>query len=56
MGNYSKLFGAIVGGVVGWLGSRYALPDALTSPEVQGATTVLLSAIATYLFPANRVR
>jgi hypothetical protein len=25
----------------------------MTSPEVQAAATILLSAIATYLFPAN---
>jgi hypothetical protein len=53
MGNYSKLIGSIVGGVVGWLGSKYALPPSLTSPEIQAAATLILSAVATYLFPAN---
>ncbi|MGH6861511.1 MAG: hypothetical protein ACRECY_14745 [Phyllobacterium sp.] len=53
MGNYSKLIGSIVGGVVGWLGSTYALPPELTSPNIQAAATVILSAVATYLFPAN---
>ncbi|RRH98032.1 hypothetical protein EH240_19720 [Mesorhizobium tamadayense] len=53
MGNYSKLIGSIVGGAVGWLGSKYALPPDLTSPEVQAAATLILSAVATYLFPAN---
>jgi hypothetical protein len=53
MGSYSKLIGSIVGGVAGWLASRYALPPTLTSPEIQGAATVILSAVVTYLFPAN---
>jgi hypothetical protein len=53
MGSYSKLIGSIVGGVVGWLGSKYALPASLTSPEIQAAATLILSAVATYLFPAN---
>jgi hypothetical protein len=53
MGNYSKLVGSIVGGVIGWLGSKYALPPSLTSPEIQAAATLILSAVATYLFPAN---
>ncbi|CCV07448.1 hypothetical protein MESS2_570007 [Mesorhizobium metallidurans STM 2683] len=53
MGNYSKLIGSIVGGVIGWLGSKYALPPDLTSPEVQTGATLILSAVATYLFPAN---
>ena len=53
MGNYSKLIGSIVGGVIGWLGSKYALPQSLTSPEIQAAATLILSAVATYLFPAN---
>jgi hypothetical protein len=53
MGNYSKLIGSVVGGVIGWLGSKYALPQSLTSPEIQAAATLILSAVATYLFPAN---
>lgn len=53
MGNYSKLIGSIVGGIIGWLGSKYALPPELTSPNIQAAATIILSAIATYLFPAN---
>ena len=53
MGNYSKLIGSIVGGIIGWLGSKYALPANLTSPEIQAAATLILSAVATYLFPAN---
>ena len=53
MGNYSKLIGSIIGGVLGWLGSTYALPPELTSPNIQAAATIILSAAATYLFPAN---
>lgn len=54
MGNYSKLVGALVGGVAGVLVSRFGLPTAFAAPEVQGAVTVILSAAATYLFPANK--
>lgn len=53
MGNYSKLIGSIVGGIIGWLGSTYALPPELTSPNIQAAATIILSALATYLFPSN---
>jgi hypothetical protein len=55
MGNYSKLIGSIVGGAIGWIGSKYALPPSLTSPEIQTAATLILSAVATYLFPTNTV-
>jgi hypothetical protein len=55
MGNYSKLIGSIVGGALGWLGSTYALPPELTSPNIQAAAMIILSAVATYLFPANAV-
>jgi hypothetical protein len=54
MGNYSKLIGAIVGGVVGLLGSKYALPAEFSSPDIQAAITLILSAVATYFFPANK--
>jgi hypothetical protein len=54
MGNYSKVIGAVVGGVVGLLGSRFGLPTDWATPEVQGAITILLSAGATFLFPANK--
>lgn len=54
MSNYSKLIGAIVGGVIGFLGSKYALPADLTSPDMQAAITLILSAVATWAFPANK--
>jgi hypothetical protein len=53
MGNYSKLIGAIVGGVIGFLGSKYALPAEFSSPDMQAAITLILSAVATWAFPAN---
>jgi hypothetical protein len=53
MGNYSKLIGSLVGGVIGFLGSKYALPADLTSPDMQAAITLILSAVCTYVFPAN---
>jgi hypothetical protein len=54
VGNYSKLIGSLVGGVIGYLGSKYALPAEWTSPDMQAAITLILSAAATYLFPANK--
>lgn len=53
MGNYSKLFGSLIGGVVGLAVTRFGLP-AETAPEITGAITVLLSAAATWAFPANK--
>lgn len=53
MGNYSKLIGSIVGGLVGLGVSIGLLPDSVNDPEIIGAITVLFSAIATYAFPAN---
>lgn len=53
LGNYSKLIGSLVGGIFGVLVSRYGLPDAWATPEIQGAVTVLLSAACTWAFPAN---
>jgi hypothetical protein len=54
MGNYSKLIGAVVGGVIGLLGSAFALPTDWATPEIQGALTVLMSALFTFFFPANK--
>ena len=53
MGNYSKMIGALVGGVAGLLVSVFGLPDAWTSPELQGAITIILSTVFAYAFPAN---
>ena len=54
MGNYSKLIGSIVGGIAGILAARGFLPAEWATPEIQGAIVVLLSAVATYAFPANK--
>jgi len=53
MGNYSKLIGAVVGGLVGF-GTSKGLPTELATPEIQAALTVLLSAVATWRFPTNK--
>jgi hypothetical protein len=53
MGNYSKLIGSIVGGVVG-IAATFGLPAEWATPEIQGAIVVILSAIATFIFPANK--
>jgi hypothetical protein len=54
MGNYSKLYGSLTGGIIGFVISRLGLPAALATPEVQGALTIILSALATWAFPANK--
>lgn len=54
MGNYSKLIGSLVGGVLGFAVSRWGLPTDFATPDVQGALTVLLGAVATFIFPANK--
>lgn len=53
MGNYSKLIGSIVGGVLGLLGAKFALPADWSSPEMVSSITMLLSAFFTWAFPAN---
>jgi hypothetical protein len=54
MGNYSKLIGSLVGGVIGIAVSRWGLPAEWATPEIQGAVTVILGAAATFIFPANK--
>jgi len=54
MGNYSKFIGSLVGGIIGLVGSVVALPAEFQSAEFIGAISVALSAIATFIFPANK--
>lgn len=54
LGNYSKLLGAVVGGVAGILVGQFGLPAEYATPEIQGALVTILSAICTFAFPANR--
>jgi len=54
MGNYSKLIASIVGGLAGWAAARGFLPADLATPDVVAAATVIIAAVATYLFPANK--
>ena len=51
---YSKLFGSIIGGVVGLGVSVGIVPETFSTPEIIGAITVLFAAVATWLAPANR--
>lgn len=53
MGNYSKLIGSIVGGLVG-IAASFGLPTEWATPEIQGAIVTLFSAVATFIFPANK--
>lgn len=61
MGNYSKLLGSIVGGVLGIAVVKGALPAELASPDNVnliiggiGSVVTIGAALATYLFPANK--
>ncbi len=54
MGNYSKLIGSIVGGLIGLGVSKGLLPAEANTPEIIGAVTTLFAAVSTYLFPANK--
>lgn len=54
LGSYSKLIGSIVGAAAGALVAFGVLPDSLATPELQASLVAVLSAIATYLFPANK--
>jgi len=54
MSNYSKLFGSLIGGVVGMLAAFGLNLDWLT-PEVQTSiATVLGSLLGTFIAPANK--
>lgn len=51
---YSKMFGSIIGGVLGIAVSKFGLPAELASPEVVGTLTALAAAFVTWLAPANQ--
>jgi hypothetical protein len=61
MGNYSKFIGSIVGGVLGIFAAKGIIPaDSATPDNINtilagvGALATIGSAIATFLFPANK--
>lgn len=54
MGNYSKLIGSIVGGLLSWLVARYALPPEWASTDMVQAITVIIGSLFVYAFPANK--
>lgn len=54
MSNYSKLFGSIIGGIVGLSTAAGVNADALIPPEMQGALATLLgSMFGTWVAPKN---
>jgi hypothetical protein len=53
LGNYSKLIGSLVGGLFGMLVSFGIMPTEWATPEIQASIVTLLSAVFTFLFPAN---
>lgn len=54
MSNYSKLIGSVIGGLLGFLVSKYGLPAELNSPDVITGLTGLACALGTYIAPANK--
>ncbi len=54
MGNYSKLIGSIVGAAIGFGVAKGFLPDAWNTPDMVTAFTAVVSAIFTWIFPANK--
>lgn len=54
MSNYNKLIGSIVGGLLGFGVAKGLLPADWGTPEITGAFTLVLSAIFTFAFPANK--
>ena len=55
MGNYSKLIGSLLGGALG-IAATLGLPTEWATPPVQGAIITLLAGIATWAFPANKLK
>lgn len=53
MGNFSKVIGSVIGGLVGFGGSRWGLPTEWATPEVVGGLTAVASGLFTFFFPAN---
>lgn len=54
LGNYSKFYGALVGGIVSYLVSRNFLPADFNTPDVVAALTTVVTAISVWAFPANQ--
>lgn len=55
LGNYSKFYGAIVGGAVSYLVAKGLLPADFNTPDVVAALTTIVTSIFVWAFPANRV-
>ncbi len=51
---FSKLWGSLIGGVIGIGISKFGLPAEFGSPEIVGALTTLVAAAGTFFAPANR--
>lgn len=53
MGNYSKFFGAIVGGILAWLTAKFGLPAEWAAGDFAAAITTVVTAVVVWAFPAN---
>lgn len=61
MGNYSKFFGSILGGLLGIAAAKGIIPAESATPDNintilagVGAIVTIASAVATFVFPANK--
>lgn len=54
MGNYSKFFGALIGGILSFGAMKFGLPAEWATGDFAVALTTVVTSIAVYLFPANK--
>ena len=52
MGRYSKLIGSVIGALVG-IAAAFGINVEAFTPEIQASLIVVLTAIGTYISPAN---
>lgn len=51
---YSKLIGSVVGAAIGFAVAKLGLPAEFNTPEIVTGVTAVLSAVAVWIFPANK--
>ncbi len=53
MSNYSKAFGSLFGGLLGW-GASKGLPVDFAGPEMSQGLAIIAGTFFTWFFPANK--
>ena len=53
MSKFSKLFGALIGSLIG-LGASFGLTFEWLTPEIQATIVTVLATLGTFLAPANK--